>query len=137
MGKRKKSSRGPVKKQREVLATNFKCVFCNHETSVGVKIDKKAGVGNLHCKSCLQNFQTGVNYLSQPVDVYADWIDACDAVAKETAGTSTAAPASAHRQPQQPHSRAGPAPGEKYTAEDDGFIDDDDADGEADLADED
>lgn len=71
------------------------------------------------------------------MDVYADWIDACDAVAKETAGTSTAAPASAHRQTQQPHARAGLAPGEKYTAEDDGFIDDDDADGEADFADED
>lgn len=47
--------------QRDALATSFRCVFCNHETSVSVKIDKKAGVGNLTCKSCGQSFQTSIN----------------------------------------------------------------------------
>lgn len=76
--------------------------------------------------------------LSAPVDVYFDWVDACEAVANDTAGTSSAAPASSYRQSQpQLSSRAGLAPGEKYTAEDDGFIDDDGVDGEADYADED
>lgn len=76
--------------------------------------------------------------LSAPVDVYFDWVDACEAVANDTAGTSSAAPASSYRQSQpELSSRAGLAPGEKYTAEDDGFIDDDGVDAEADYADED
>jgi len=83
MGKRKKSSRGPQKKQKQVLPTNFPCLFCNHEKSISVKLDKKAGIGELSCKICGQQFQTGINYLSAPVDVYSDWIDACDAVAKD------------------------------------------------------
>jgi len=51
-----------------------------------VKLDKKAGVGNLSCKVCGQKFQCAVNYLSAAVDVYADWVDACDAVAKQENG---------------------------------------------------
>lgn len=69
-----------------------------------VKLDKKVGVGNLSCKVCGQRFQTGINCekllhpsratyslltttadLSAAVDVYSDWVDACDAVAKTTA----------------------------------------------------
>jgi transcription elongation factor Elf1 len=42
-------------------------------------------VGNLHCKVCGQKFQTGINYLSAAVDVYSDWIDACEDVAKDAA----------------------------------------------------
>lgn len=75
-----------------------------------VKLDKKLGLGNLSCKVCGQRFQTGINCkpiiiiiivvviifvatitdklvsdLSAAVDVYSDWVDACDAVAKDTA----------------------------------------------------
>jgi len=49
-------------------------------------MDKKAGVGQLDCKVCGQKFQCGINYLSAPVDVYSEWVDAADAVAKEDAG---------------------------------------------------
>ncbi|PTU17696.1 hypothetical protein P175DRAFT_0504434 [Aspergillus ochraceoroseus IBT 24754] len=86
MGKRKKSSRQPQgPKKREPLATTFACLFCNHENSIVVKLDKKLGLGHLSCKVCGQRFQTGINYLSAAVDVYSDWVDACDAVAKDTA----------------------------------------------------
>ena len=95
--------------QKEPLPTNFPCLFCNHEKSVSVKLDKKAGIGELSCKVCGQQFQTGINCkckanlsitsiinsalpltksaidLSAGVDVYSDWIDACDSVAKEAA----------------------------------------------------
>ncbi|KAE8382148.1 transcription elongation factor 1 [Aspergillus bertholletiae] len=85
MGKRKKSSRQPQgPKKREPLPTTFACLFCNHENSIVVKLDKKLGLGNLSCKVCGQRFQTGINYLSAAVDVYSDWVDACDAVAKDT-----------------------------------------------------
>ena len=42
-------------------------------------------MGNLHCKICGQKFQTGINYLSAAVDVYSDWVDACEEVAKTAA----------------------------------------------------
>lgn len=93
--------------QKEPLPTVFPCLFCNHEKSVSVKLDKKAGIGDLSCKICGQQFQTGINCksctrsgyeatglrtilqdLSAGVDVYSDWIDACDTVAKEAADTS-------------------------------------------------
>ncbi|KAK3378181.1 transcription elongation factor Elf1 like-domain-containing protein [Podospora didyma] len=81
MGKRKKATRKPQGKRNEPLATVFTCLFCNHESSVSVKLDKKAGVGNLECKTCGQKFQCGINYLSAAVDVYSEWVDAADAVA--------------------------------------------------------
>lgn len=82
MGKRKKSSgppQGPKKVcdapdmltrqrvlillrvQKDGLPTVFTCLFCNHENSVTVKIDKKAGVGQLDCRICGQKFQCAVN----------------------------------------------------------------------------
>lgn len=84
MGKRKKSSRKPMgPKRSDPLPSTFTCLFCNHENSVTVKLDKKAGVGQLDCRVCGQNFQCAVNYLSAAVDVYGEWVDAADAVAKE------------------------------------------------------
>ncbi|KAI0885224.1 Elf1-domain-containing protein [Annulohypoxylon maeteangense] len=95
MGKRKKSSRKPQgKKKNDPLPTVFTCLFCNHEKSVNVKIDKKLGIGDLECTVCGQRFQCGVNYLSAAVDVYSEWIDAADAVAKDnnTGGSSATIP---------------------------------------------
>ncbi|KAI2473774.1 Elf1-domain-containing protein [Annulohypoxylon bovei var. microspora] len=96
MGKRKKSSRKPQgKKKNDPLPTVFTCLFCNHEKSVTVKIEKRLGVGQLECTVCGQRFQCGINYLSAPVDVYSEWIDAADAVAKDnhTEGGSASVPA--------------------------------------------
>lgn len=83
-GKRKKSSRKPAgPKKREALDTEFTCLFCNHDKAIQVKLDKKAGIGDLSCKICGQKFQSNINYLSAAVDVYSDWIDACETVAKD------------------------------------------------------
>ncbi|KAK5942225.1 hypothetical protein PMZ80_006180 [Knufia obscura] len=84
MGKRKKSSRKPTgPKKRGPLDTQFTCLFCNHEKAVQVKLDKKSGIGDLYCKVCGQKFQSNINYLSAPIDVYSDWIDACESVAQD------------------------------------------------------
>lgn len=91
----------------------------------------------IHARSHSWAVLTAAPDLSQPVDVYSDWIDACDAVAKDTAATGANVPPPVRQTNPQASSRAGLAPGEKYTEEDDGFIDDDDADAEADFADED
>ena len=49
------------REQKETLPTTFQCLFCNHEKSVGVRMDKKAGVGTIHCKVCGQDWSTNIN----------------------------------------------------------------------------
>jgi len=128
MGKRKKAAKKPTgPKRNEPLATTFPCLFCNHEKSVTVKLDKKSGVGHLSCKVCNQQFQCAVNYLSAAVDVYADWVDACDAVAKEDGEERGGAYAPA-RAPAAGRSSAGRARDEDQDNDDD-IIDDEDDDG--------
>ena len=83
MGKRKSSARKPAKKVKQTLDITFTCLFCNHERSVICTLDKKVGIGELHCKICGQNFQTRIHSLSKPVDVYSDWIDACEDLEEE------------------------------------------------------
>jgi len=83
----------------------------------------------------------------QPVDVYAEWIDACDSLAKEQASredrNASPPPAAASQRFRAPAaggdtSRFGDlAPGETVTAEDEGFLDDeDDVEGEGEFIDD-
>ncbi|ORY78248.1 hypothetical protein BCR37DRAFT_394742 [Protomyces lactucae-debilis] len=83
MGKRKSSSKPQAKKTAGKLATTFDCLFCNHEKSVIVDIDKKGLIGSLKCKVCGQSHQCRTDALSAPIDVFSDWVDACDAVAQQ------------------------------------------------------
>ncbi|KAK3066262.1 hypothetical protein LTS18_001865 [Coniosporium uncinatum] len=126
MGKRKKASKPQGPKKRDTLPTNFQCLFCNHENSVSVKLEKKVGVGHLSCKVCGQTFQTGINYLSAAVDVYADWIDACDSVAKEAAGDHTSGAGVERARPQV----AGGRRDEEEEEPDDFVVNDEDGEGE-------
>ncbi|KAJ9623399.1 hypothetical protein H2203_005658 [Taxawa tesnikishii (nom. ined.)] len=138
MGKRKSSSKPQAKKKREGLSSTFQCLFCNHESSVTVKLDKKAGTGDLACKVCGQTFQTGINYLSAAVDVYSDWVDACDAVAKDAADATAKTARTTYRDVDvSSRHQANATSKEEGYGDGDGFIDDDDADAEADYADED
>ncbi|KIY70943.1 Elf1-domain-containing protein, partial [Cylindrobasidium torrendii FP15055 ss-10] len=80
--KRKKSTRKPAtpaSRQKQSLSTQFTCIFCHHDQSVSVRVDKKEGVAHLICKVCDQRFQGKVNHLTEPVDIYSEWIDAADA----------------------------------------------------------
>lgn len=40
--------------------------------------DRERSVGFISCRVCLEDFQSKINYLSEAVDVYSDWIDACE-----------------------------------------------------------
>lgn len=60
-GKRKSAAKPQGPRKNEPLATIFPCLFCNHEKSVSVKLEKKMGVGTLNCKVCNQQFQCAVN----------------------------------------------------------------------------
>ncbi|ETS76717.1 hypothetical protein PFICI_12104 [Pestalotiopsis fici W106-1] len=124
MGKRKSSSKPQGPKKRAPLATTFTCLFCNHEKSVSVKVDKKAGVGSLSCSVCAQSFQCGANYLSAPIDIYSEWVDAADAVAKEEAGNPTRTQASNSRSKQAADRYDDDEDDRRYEGE--GIVDDDD-----------
>ena len=102
--------------------TTFTCLFCHHDQSVTVKLDRKEGVAQLVCKVCGQSFQSKVNRtwftrtskyykkliptttldLTEPIDIYSEWIDAADYAAKEEERR-------AQRRPVASSSRARPA----------------------------
>ncbi|KAJ2007678.1 hypothetical protein H4R26_000636 [Coemansia thaxteri] len=85
MGKRK-SARKVVKKEQPKLDTTFDCLFCNHEKCISIGMDKNRKVGILRCKICSATYQAATNRLSEPIDVYSEWIDACEeAKQRETA----------------------------------------------------
>ena len=97
MGRRKQPAKKPkIPQKRHTVPTVFDCLFCNSKSPITVKLDKKIAVGNLSCSACGQSFQSPIHHLSEAVDVYSDWVDACHAVA-ETAVKET--------QPSQPTSR--------------------------------
>lgn len=76
---RRKSKPKPLPKKKMTLETQFTCPFCNHAKSCDVKMDRARKTGLISCTVCLEEFQTPITNLSEPVDVYSDWIDACEA----------------------------------------------------------
>lgn len=76
---KRKSKRTPVsRKPTSPLDTMFNCPFCNHEKSCEVKMDRTKNIAKIACRICNEEFTTTVTYLSEPIDVYSDWIDACE-----------------------------------------------------------
>ena len=54
-------------------------------------MDRKAQLGYLSCRVCQCNFQAPINYLSEPVDVYSDWVDAAEEINNGGGGIDTGA----------------------------------------------
>ncbi|PAV61660.1 hypothetical protein WR25_00678 isoform A [Diploscapter pachys] len=81
MGKRKSKRKPPPKVKAIVpLDTQFDCPFCNHERVCEVKMDRDKNIGFISCRVCSEDFQTSIHELSEPIDVYSEWIDACEQV---------------------------------------------------------
>jgi transcription elongation factor Elf1 len=80
MGKRKsrtsKSMAAPKKQPK--LDTEFTCPFCNHAKAVGCDIDRKEWIARAACCVCSASYFTGAHALTEAVDVYSEWIDACE-----------------------------------------------------------
>ncbi|SCZ90374.1 BZ3500_MvSof-1268-A1-R1_Chr9g10809 [Microbotryum saponariae] len=76
MGKRS-SAKKPQTRVKLTLDKTFKCMFCQHNGTITF--------GRLDCKDCAQHFETDINHLTEPIDIYAEWIDACRAVNPEGA----------------------------------------------------
>ncbi|GMH39901.1 hypothetical protein BSKO_07805 [Bryopsis sp. KO-2023] len=78
MGKRKSRKQPVVTKAKRKLPTLFNCPFCNSDKSVSVTTDKERSTGTCTCGVCGARYCGTVNSLSDPVDVYCEWIDACE-----------------------------------------------------------
>mmetsp|Transcript_132141 Transcript_132141/g.196866 ORF Transcript_132141/g.196866 Transcript_132141/m.196866 type:complete len:168 (-) Transcript_132141:32-535(-) len=80
MGRRAKKA--PIQtKKRQVLAKRFKCPFCANEETVECKMDFKNGIGSLACRLCAASYQMPIHHLHEPVDVFSEWLDDCEAAA--------------------------------------------------------
>ncbi|KAI3637441.1 hypothetical protein MIR68_004090 [Amoeboaphelidium protococcarum] len=77
MGKRK-STRAPVKRQKQTLDKTFTCLFCNHESAIAVRIVKDQQIGTVNCRMCGVNWSCKITSLDEAIDVYANWVDACE-----------------------------------------------------------
>ncbi|KAI3389394.1 hypothetical protein SNEBB_001023 [Seison nebaliae] len=81
---RKKSKRKPAPKPRMTsnLPVKFSCPFCFEEDSCNTTLDKKSMVGFIECQTCRINYKVAIHSLSEPIDVYNEWIDKCDTTNK-------------------------------------------------------
>ncbi len=75
MGRRKKAAKKIVQKKKHVVPTSFKCLFCNSEGSVTCKLNFTTMVGQLKCRICDTSFETQINSLTDPIDVFSEWLD--------------------------------------------------------------
>mmetsp|Transcript_26831 Transcript_26831/g.44193 ORF Transcript_26831/g.44193 Transcript_26831/m.44193 type:complete len:183 (-) Transcript_26831:47-595(-) len=91
MGRRAKKA--PVQtKKRPTLAKRFKCPFCANDETVECKMDFKVGIGSLACRLCGASYQMPIHHLHEPVDVFSEWLDDCEAAqqGKPTGGSGAA-----------------------------------------------
>jgi len=58
--------------------TVFNCPACNKQDSVTCEMDFQRKLGTVTCKNCKANFASEISAIAEPVDVYSDWIDACE-----------------------------------------------------------
>lgn len=68
------------KKKVQKLATTFSCPFCNHADSVDCTIDLKLRIAEVACHVCKESYSTKAHELTEPIDVYSEWIDECEKV---------------------------------------------------------
>ena len=85
MGRRRAKATKVVKKKQPTMQTEFKCPFCNYEKCVAAKMDYDKETGTLECRVCAATYTATINYLSEPVDVFSEWIDQCEAEDEERA----------------------------------------------------
>eukprot|EP01061_Rhynchopus_euleeides_P041578 TRINITY_DN72754_c0_g1_i1.p1 TRINITY_DN72754_c0_g1~~TRINITY_DN72754_c0_g1_i1.p1 ORF type:complete len:158 (+),score=47.28 TRINITY_DN72754_c0_g1_i1:85-558(+) len=89
MGKRR-SRKAPQKKASAKLPTTFDCPFCNHQSTVNVKIHQATGVGRLECRVCGVEATQRTTYLTKEIDVYCEWMDSCIELNKQGDDDQTA-----------------------------------------------
>ncbi|GMI85481.1 hypothetical protein HRI_002217400 [Hibiscus trionum] len=56
------------------------CPFCNHGTDVECRIDMKNLIGEASGRICQESFSSVITALTEPIDIYSEWIDECERV---------------------------------------------------------
>ena len=74
MGRRRRRAVQLQKKDNK-LDIAFDCPFCNNLRSVEVKLKRPVELAELKCRACGVGYSCRINYLMEPVDVYAEWVD--------------------------------------------------------------
>lgn len=81
MAKKKSAAKAPTRKERRKLDTVFPCPICGANGSVTASFDRDKGIGSVECSECHNKFQVdNISILDEPIDVYAQWIDACESI---------------------------------------------------------
>jgi transcription elongation factor Elf1 len=80
-----------VTKKKVKLSKRFKCPFCANEDVVECKMDFKAGIGSLSCRLCGAAYQMPIHHLHEPIDVFSEWLDDCEAAQGGGAAAAAAA----------------------------------------------
>ncbi|GAA94327.1 uncharacterized protein L969DRAFT_53297 [Mixia osmundae IAM 14324] len=90
MGKRKSSKKLAPKFRAQPLDKSFRCLLCQATGTCAVTMDRQKLVGTLKCTDCHAKYATSINHLSEPIDVFSDWIDEADRLAKRAASKAAA-----------------------------------------------
>lgn len=45
-------------------------------------MDFRAGLGSLQCRLCAASYQMAIHHLHEPIDVFSEWLDDCEAAAQ-------------------------------------------------------
>jgi len=80
MARRKSRSNNRPVKPKLKLDTVFRCPFCQLENSVGCSFDKDLNIGEISCSICHAGYETKLTPLTEPIDIYCEWIDECERV---------------------------------------------------------
>lgn len=80
MGKRKSTSSKMASRKKPAvkLDTAFCCPFCNHSGSVECNIDLKHWIAEAVFFVCKERYSSKAHDLTEPIDVYSEWIDECE-----------------------------------------------------------
>ncbi|KAI0986098.1 hypothetical protein GJ496_003519 [Pomphorhynchus laevis] len=83
MAKKRTRRKAPAKRKLLTpLDTVFTCPFCQYEKACEVTINRRRRTAEIICKICNEEYRTNSTELSAPIDIYNDWIDACEEVNK-------------------------------------------------------
>ncbi len=80
---KKKTRTKVISKKVETLSTIFDCPFCDNKKTVEVKITKKEMKGVAKCRICKKDYATKATNLTDPIDIYSEWIDECEKLNKK------------------------------------------------------
>ena len=62
-------------KAKKKMGTVFRCPICKCAESVECRIDPKRKCAEASCWACEASHRTAADALTEPIDVYCEWID--------------------------------------------------------------